>query len=163
LTGSTVDRAVLAYYNKSRGQWMMVTIAPCGMIEMPIVDCDFSYAEFYELRGVNVLEGLKYHSKRTGSEFTIWDVITYLFSLFLWRLFFKECSMPVCRQGELFCADFVTGYLQTLPSIYEWFHSVVPEKTIPGGPNGIRTLSLQKLFLKSPDVTKVITSFDLGN
>lgn len=163
ITRSNVNHAFVAYYSDVHGGWQALQTDKRGLVEVPVESLHYYVMDCYELPVLDLLTGLPKCRNLIGDAYDILGIFGFLLKIIVWRLIGRHLLKPLHRKGELFCSEFVVGYLQRVDDMYSWAMSLDPSSVAPGGTaQDLGVPSLQEIFRTHPEVERVECPFKVG-
>jgi len=143
LTKSNVNHAFIAYTSKEWGGWWAVQTDERGVVKIPAEKVECQYIECYDM-GIPMEMAMSRTRMLYGESYDWEGIGGFLIKLLAWRLFQRKIVNPLHKDGELFCSEYVTTFLQCVDGMYPEIMDLNPSSVAPGGaPEYLGTPSLQ--------------------
>lgn len=156
LTGANVNHAFIAYASREWGGWWAVQTDERGVVKVPVENVRCAHLECYEFPALDLKTAMPRVRPFVGEAYDWGGILGFLVKLYAWRAFGRRIVNPLHKQGELFCSEFVTTYLQCVDGMYLDFMRLDASSVAPGGsPRYLGTPSLQWELQEHSEVRQV--------
>jgi len=157
LTHANVNHVLIAYKSQEWGGWWTVQTDQRGVVKVPAESLKYDYIECYEFPVLDLKVAMRRVRDLVGDPYDWAGIAGFMVKLYMWRVFGRTIVNPLHKQGDLFCSEMVTTFLQRVDSMYPWIMDLDPSSVAPGGsPIYLGTPSLQwELQHHEDDVRRV--------